>query len=189
MAGMTTHDRAHWNRRFGDGHWPTEPSPWLTSNLDLLPAPATALDVAGGTGRNALWLATHGWDVTIADVSDVALTFAAARATELGLPLRTELVDLTISQVSSRPWNLILLFHYLDRTLFRKIEAILAPGGLFIGSLATVTNLERHERPPLPYLLQESELPSLLGDLELVAYEEGWQNDRCDARFIARCPA
>jgi tellurite methyltransferase len=185
---MTRDDRAHWNRRFGDGPWPKEPSPWLTSNVDLLPQPATALDVAGGTGRNALWLAANGWDVTVVDVSDVALEFAATRATKLDVPLQTEHVDLSNSQLPKGPWELILLFHYLDRTFFPNIEAALSPGGFFIGSLATVANLERHERPPLPYLLQEGELPSLLGNLELIAYEEGWQNDRCDARFIARRP-
>lgn len=189
MTAMTRDDRAHWNQRFGDQPWPTEPSPWLTSNLDLLPEPAVALDIAGGTGRNALWVAALGWDVTVVDVSDVALSFAAARATELNVPLRTELADLSTSQVPRGPWDLILLFHYLDRTLFPRIEAVLAPGGLLIGSLATVANLERHQRPPLPYLLNEGELPSLLGNLETVAYEEGWQDGRCDARFIARHPA
>ena len=185
MAGMTKDDRAHWNRRFSDQPWPTEPSPWLTSNRDLLPPPATALDVAGGTGRNALWLAARGWNVTIADVSDVALGFAAARAKELDVPLNTELVDLSSCRLPKGPWELVLLFHYLDRTLMAEIEAILTPGGLLVGSMATVASLERHERPPLPYLLQAGEFPSLVGDLDLLIYEEGWQNDRCDARFVA----
>lgn len=77
----------------------------------------------------------------------------------------------------------------MRRGLFANIEAALAPGGFFIGSLATVANLERHKRPPLPYVLKEAELPSLLGDLVLVTYEEGWLNDHCDARFIARRPS
>jgi SAM-dependent methyltransferase len=188
MTAMVRDDRDHWNKRFTERPWPEEPSPWLTSNVDLLPNAAVALDVAGGTGRNALWLAAHGWDVTVADVSDVALSFATERATALDLPLRTELIDLSVSPLPSGPWDLVMLFHYLDKDLFPQIEAILAPGGVLVGTLATRANLERHERPPLPYLLEEGELPSLMGNLELVTYDEGWQNDHCDARFITRRP-
>jgi hypothetical protein len=41
-------------------------------------------------------------------------------------------------------------------------------------------------RRPLDNKLEDGELPGLMGDLELVRYEEGWQDDRHDARFVAR---
>jgi ubiquinone/menaquinone biosynthesis C-methylase UbiE len=56
----------------------------LTGLDDLLPRRGRALDVAGGTGRHALWLARRGLDTTLADVPQVALEKAAAAASEEG---------------------------------------------------------------------------------------------------------
>jgi 2-polyprenyl-3-methyl-5-hydroxy-6-metoxy-1,4-benzoquinol methylase len=145
-----------------------------------------ALDVAGGTGRNAIWLANRGWDVTITDVSNVAIDIAVTRARSHDVVLGTVETDLIESHLPAGPWDAILLFHYLDRDLFPAFPASLRPGGIVIGSLATVTNLDRHERPPLPYLLDENELPELIGSLELVSYEECWEDGHHDARFVAR---
>ncbi|MCL1600356.1 MAG: class I SAM-dependent methyltransferase [Actinomycetia bacterium] len=186
MEETSRDDRSYWNQRYSDQPWPDEPSPWLIHNAGLLPSPGAALDIAGGTGRNALWLAEHGWELTIVDVSDVALALATDSARGLDVRLTTVLSDLSADDLPSGPWNLVMLFHYLERNLFPEIEAILQPGGIVIGSLATTTNLERNTRPPLPYLLEEGELPSLIGKLEMLEYEEGWLSDRHDARFVAR---
>jgi SAM-dependent methyltransferase len=131
-------------------------------------------------------LAARGWEVTVVDVSDVALQLATDRARELDLVLTTMLGDLSIDSVPGGPWDLVMVFHYLDRELLPRIESVLKPEGLLVGALATATNLERHDRPPLPYLLEDGELPSLLGELEMLEYEESWLNDRHDARFVAR---
>ncbi|MFV1962928.1 MAG: class I SAM-dependent methyltransferase, partial [Acidimicrobiia bacterium] len=111
MAGTRNSDRDHWNQRYIDRPWPDEPSPWLTANAELLPEPGIALDVAGGTGRNAVWLASQGWNVTIADVSDVALAMATDRAEALHVALRTHLTDLSSDPLPEGPWDLIVLFH------------------------------------------------------------------------------
>ena len=183
-AGRT--DRNHWNQRYAERPWPDEPSPWLVANAELLPEPGSALDVAGGTGRNAVWLASQGWDVTIADVSDVALAMATDRAETLDVPLRMHLTDLNSDPFPEGPWDLVMLFHYLDRALLPDLTASLRSGGMLIGALATVSNLERNPRPPLAYVLEDGELPALMGGLELVRYQEGWQDDHHDARFVAR---
>ncbi len=179
-------DRMDWNNRYTEQPWPEEASPWLLENAHHLPAAGRALDIAGGTGRNALWLANRGWDVTIIDVSDVALNLASERGRQLDLSLTTVLSDLSTDPLPVGPWSLVMLFHYLDRKLFPSIASALERGGVAIGSLATVTNLERNERPPRPHLLDDRELPSLLGQLEILEYAEGWHDDRCDARFLAR---
>ncbi len=191
MAHMATTDHADrdfWNRRYSEQPWSDDPSPWIVENAELLPEAGRALDVAGGTGRNAIWLARQGWDVTIADVSNVALTIALERAGALRASLLTHPTDLSNEPLPEGPWDLLMLFHYLDRAIFSHLGAALRPGGMLIGALATVTNLERNESPPLSYLLEDAELPGLMGSLELVRYEEGWQDDRHDARFVARKP-
>ncbi|MEN8239743.1 MAG: class I SAM-dependent methyltransferase [Actinomycetota bacterium] len=186
MARENLQDRDHWNQRYTERPWPTDPSPWLVGNAALLGAPGRALDIAGGTGRNAIWLAARGWDVTITDVSNVAIDLAVTRAEACDVTLHTLEADLVGRQLPNGPWDAIMVFHYLDRALFPMFPELLEPGGVVIGSLATVRNLERNERPPLPYLLDEGELPGIIGGLELVVYDESWEEGHHDARFVAR---
>jgi 2-polyprenyl-3-methyl-5-hydroxy-6-metoxy-1,4-benzoquinol methylase len=160
----------------------------LVKNAGLLETQGNALDIAGGTGRNAIWLAARGWDVTIMDVSSVAIDLAGTRARSCGVELHTVESDLAGGHLPAGPWNTVMIFHYLDRSLFPNISSILTPGGIVIGSLATTRNLERNERPPLPYLLDEGEFPSLIEELELIRYDESWEDGHHDARFVARAP-
>lgn len=188
MVAGNVSDRDHWNQRYTERPWPIDPSPWLVNNAELFTTRGRALDIAGGTGRNAIWLASRGWDVTITDVSDVAIELAAARATSCGVTLTTLEIDLATSDLPGGPWDVIMVFHYLDRALFSGFARLLRPGGLVIGSLATVKNLERNERPPLPYLLDGGELPALIDGLDLTEYDESWEDGHHDARFVARRP-
>ncbi|NIA25967.1 MAG: methyltransferase domain-containing protein [Gammaproteobacteria bacterium] len=176
--------REHWNRRYGEG-WPMEPSPFLESIADLLPRSGRALDVAGGNGRNALWLADRGLSVTVVDVSDAALAVAADVARARGLTLDLVNADLETDDLPAGPWDLIVCFHYLQRSLFPKMAEALAPGGVLVCAIATVRNLERHPRPPREHVLDEGELPGLVRGLTVVYYEEGWFDDHHEARLVA----
>ena len=91
-------------------------------------APGKALDLACGTGRNAVWLAEAGWDVTAVDSSPVAIE----RVKEKGV--RVVLADLEAHEFAIAPgaWDLIVVSHYLQRDLFASIAAGLRPGGLAI---------------------------------------------------------
>ena len=73
---MANGDRLYWNQRFGEEGWHTEPSTFLLSLDAILPYSGTALDIAGGPGRNALWLAERGLDTTLLDISDTGLGMA-----------------------------------------------------------------------------------------------------------------
>ena len=71
-------ERDRWNRRYASGdrvHTTAEPNRFLVAEVNDL-APGTALDVACGAGRNAVWLAERGWRVTAVDFSSVALGMA-----------------------------------------------------------------------------------------------------------------
>jgi tellurite methyltransferase len=182
-------DRDRWNARYRDALAVPDPSPFLTSLDALLPRRGRALDVAGGSGRNALWLSRRGLDVTLADVSDVALERAAAAARAGGLALTTLRLDLETAPLPAGPWDVVLCTYFLHRPLFAAFEDALAPGGLLVVAHATRTNLERHPRPGPAHVLEDGELRTLVRGLELVRAEEGWlESGRHEARVVARRP-
>lgn len=186
---MPDADRSRWNARYLEEGAPAEPSPFVTGCEPLLPRRGRALDVGGGAGRHALWLARRGLEVTLADVSDVALGRAQAAAVAAGLRLTALHADLEAGPFPPGPWDLVLCTYFLHRPLFPAIRAALRPGGLLVFAHATRRNLERHPRPGASHLLEDGELPSLLAGLEILRIEEGWlEAGRHEARAVARKP-
>ena len=187
---MSDADRAKWDARYRDrGPETTEASPFLARLGDLLPRRGRALDVAGGAGRNAVWLARRGLDVTLADVSLVGIALAREAARAAGVRVETIATDLERDPLPAGPWDVVLSFHFLRRELFSDFPRVLAPGGLLVYVQPTRRNLERHDRPPAGFLLEDAELPSLVQGLEPVSYEEGWLDEgRHEARMVARKP-
>ena len=186
----TLSDRERWDRRYAAGSHDDDAEPdWLDDVAALLPPAGRALDVASGRGRVACWLARRGYTVTAADVSPVGLGLARQRAERAGLTLETVEVDLTEQPPPAGPWDVITCFAYLQRGLFPALVAALSPGGVLVCEIATVRNLERHDRPPRRFLLEDGELRRLVAPLELVHAYEGWAGDRAVARVIARRPA
>ncbi len=176
-----------WDRRYRETDVPAQPSALLTALDELLPRQGRALDVAGGAGRHAVWLARRGLEVWLVDVSPVAVARAAAAATAAGVTVHASVADLAHDPPPPGPWDLVVVFHYLQRDLFPALAAALAPGGLLVATIATVRNLERQSRPPREYLLEEGEAPSLAAGLDVVRYEEGWLAEgRHEALLVAR---
>jgi tellurite methyltransferase len=186
-------ERGRWEARHrAAGDRPRPPSTFLRSLDALLPSgeagrPAPrALDVAGGPGDDALWLAARGLDVTLADFSRPALASAAAKARAAGVPLRCLETDLERAPFPPGPWDVIVCSNFLWRPLFAVFPGALAPGGLLVFRQPTRRNLERHARPSVHHLLEEGELPRLVAPLEILRCEEGWFEDRHEARLVAR---
>jgi tellurite methyltransferase len=182
-------DQERWDERYRARGAVARPhSAFLEHAAPHLPAQGAALDVAGGDGRNALWLAARGLDVTVCDVSPLALAHAEALARERDLILNTARVDLESDPLPAGRYALVLCVHYLQRSLFPAMVEALAPGGVLLFCQPTRRNLERHEKPSQRFLLEEGELPSLLPPLlEVVELQEGWLSEgRHEARVIAR---
>ncbi|MCB9752031.1 MAG: class I SAM-dependent methyltransferase [Myxococcales bacterium] len=196
---MSHQDRERWNARYRAGsHVARAPSELLRECATLLPSRGHALDVAGGAGHNALWLAARGLESTLVDISDVALEFARERARAGGLTLRAleldlERAPLPASAAPSGRYSLIVCLHYLQRALFPAMIEALAPGGLLLFAQPTVTNLERNTRPSRRFLIEREELRELAGLsrglLEVVRYEEAWtERGTHEAQLLARRP-
>jgi tellurite methyltransferase len=77
---MERDEKTRWNRKYVEGsHTSAEPDPFLLSAYSEFLAettPGHALDVAGGVGRHALWLAERRWKVKLVDVSEVGIDLA-----------------------------------------------------------------------------------------------------------------
>jgi SAM-dependent methyltransferase len=193
---MSENERIRWNARYRErGLSTVEPASFLLSLDPLLPRQGRALDVAGGAGRHAIWLATRGLDVTLVDISEVGVALAAAQAAEVGVSLHTIVSDLESNPLPAGPWHVIVDFHYLYRPLFAHFARELAPGGYLVFCQPTMSNLQRHSRPGADFLLGDGELPGLISDLEapgleIIDYREGWLSEgRHEACLVARRPA
>lgn len=172
---MSEFDREKWNGKYrGDlAAWKT-PSKVVTSLRSFFPTSGTAIDVAGGAGRHAIWLAGLGLDVTVADVSPIGLSIAKEESQRCEWNIDTLEIDLEEQPFPSGPWDVIFSHHFLWRPLFNVIPSFLRLGGRLIVVQPTVINLERNERPPRQFLVEKGELQVLASKLKLVHYEEGW---------------
>lgn len=130
---MPDFDATFWNDRYAASPslWGAGPNRWVEQEVADLP-PGRALDLACGEGRNAIWLARRGWQVTAVDISSVALAKGAAQAPEV------EWVEADVSTyTAATPVDLALLC-YLQvsaptrRATVRGAAAALAPGGTLL---------------------------------------------------------
>jgi SAM-dependent methyltransferase len=184
---MSEEDRRKWNTRYQEQAGVREPSAFLRSLTDRLPRTGRALDVAGGAGQDALWLARRGLDVTLLDISEVALDRASATARTAGVSLRPLQLDVETEPLPPGPFDVVLCLNFLWRPLFAAFPKVLAPGGLLVFAQPTRSNLQRHAHPSARFLLEDGELPGLVHELERVSYTEGWTEEgRHEARLVAR---
>lgn len=184
---MSDAERDRWNAKYSQGeHTSAEPSRVLTELVDWLPKNGRAIDVAGGAGRHAIWLAKQGLSVTLADLSDVALETARQRAAEAAVVLTTLAIDLEEADFPEGRWDLIVAVHYLWRPLFDVFPTALAPRGKLICIHPTRSNLQRHAKPSDRFLLEEGELRGLASDLRVLHYVEEWSVEgRHEAVLVA----
>lgn len=185
---MSLADRQKWDARYAVAdNVPREPSEVLLSLAHFLPSRGRALEVAGGGGRHAIWLAQRGLDVKLIDISPIGLALARRRAAEAGLAIDTVEIDLEQQPPPAGPFDLILIAYYYCPTLVPRFHKHLAPGGLLVVIQPTRQNLERHDKPPAGFLYEPGELRRLAVGLEIEHYAEGWLADeRHDAVLVAR---
>ncbi|WP_419838104.1 class I SAM-dependent methyltransferase [Candidatus Poriferisodalis sp.] len=188
---MSSADR--WDAKYADWDEPGLASEFVTGCVDMLADCPTAVDLAGGAGGTALWLAAQGIDTTLVDVSVRALEIARTAAGERSLRLRTVQADLeseplpTVADLGGNGgWHAAVCTNFLYRPLLGALSRLLMPGGIALVLIATVDNLLYNARPGRPFLVERGELPSLCSGLESISFEEGWFGHRHEARLVAR---
>lgn len=125
---------SNWDERYAAGEAADRPPEPLVIRAVAGRTPRRALDLACGLGRNALYLAAHGWQVTAVDASSVALDILRERAAE-GLAVTTVQADLEAGEFLIEPnsWDLIVDCNYLQRSLFPAIRDGIVSQGVFVG--------------------------------------------------------
>jgi SAM-dependent methyltransferase len=137
-----------WDERFSEPGYAygTEPNDFLVSVADQIPL-GRVLCLAEGEGRNAVYLAGLGYEVTAVDASAVGLAKAAALADERGLPIETIVADLADFPIDPGDWQgIVSIFCHLPpvvrAALHERCLRGLAPGGVFVLEGFTPRQLE-----------------------------------------------
>ena len=95
--------------------------------------PGTALDLAMGQGRNAVFLATAGWKVTGVDISEEGMKVARDAAAAKKVKLETVNADLDKWDLGKDRWDLVTLIYAGDsHPLIERVKPSLKKGGLFV---------------------------------------------------------
>jgi SAM-dependent methyltransferase len=130
-------DSNAWDARYSSHElvWGAEPNRFVAGELASVPARGRALDLACGEGRNAIWLASRGWQVTAVDFSRVAIERARRLAAEKGVAIGWACADLASFAVEEGAFALVLIA-YLHvpgegrREVLGQASSALARGGL-----------------------------------------------------------
>lgn len=145
-------------------------------------APGDALDLACGTGRDAVYLAACGWRVTAVDWLPEALDRAArlerACAACIAAPIDWRCADLEAADLRLEPAGLVTMFRFLDRTLLARARDFVRPGGTLLVETFTALHRARHGKPRrAQFVLAPGELAGLLADWNIVHCDEAWRSD------------
>src|SRR5579863_14048 len=166
-------------------HHSEMPSKLLVDQLQGLPR-GRALDLATGYGRNALYLASQGYAVEGAELSEGAVLSCRQEATRRGLSVDIQQVDLERHRLKRDAYDLITCFYYLDRNLFPQIEAALKSGGMIVYETFLIDQRERYGIPGrIEFCLRHNELLSAFYNLRVRFYREGEVEGAFIAQLIA----
>jgi SAM-dependent methyltransferase len=148
----------------------SQPNAFLVEISKNLPK-GRALDVGMGQGRNALYLAEQGWEVTGFDPADQAVAAAETEAKRRNLRLTTEVVGSEAFNWGSGKWDLVVLSYVGLRPYVKQIVEALAPGGILV--------IEAYHRDATKgrsigggVVYDNNELLNILSALRVLRYED-----------------
>lgn len=158
------------------------PSEWVQRWSHLVPAGATVLDVACGSGRHVRWFADRGCRVTGVD-----------RDASTAEPL-CNIAEILVADIENGPWPLsgrhfdaVVVTNYLWRPLLPTLVGSLAEGGVLIYETFADGNQALGKPSNPDFLLQPGELLRATQGLDTVAYENGFLDN--PPRWVQRIVA
>ena len=175
-SGRLTAAGEQWDKRFSRDMYlyGKEPVEFLRSRIGNLPK-GKALCLAAGEGRNAVYLAGQGYDVTAMDPSPKGLEKAAALAAERGVSIKTEVGDLQEGyEMGVEQYDLITDFYYHDPQMLPDVMHALKPGGMFAMQNFSIQQLQTNRFGPKnpDYLVKPNEMLEIFSDYRIIFYED-----------------
>ena len=165
-------DKERWNKKyktelylFGE-----KPIPFLVENVHLLPK-GKVQDVAMGEGRNGVYLATQGFDVTGLDISEKGLDKAHRLAKKNNVSIKTKVVDLENFQLEPNTYDVILCSYYMQKELFKQFQSALKFGGMIVVETYNVDYL-KYAKFSRKWALDTNELLEIFKDLRVIRYQD-----------------
>lgn len=129
----------HWHKRFQTDHYVygKEPNVFLTEFQKKVKVPGDALAIAEGEGRNAVYLAEQGMNVTTWDFAESGLEKTKKLAEEQGVVVQTELMDLKEAEWRENTWDeIVCIFGHFPAELRQRtlqgVKKAIKPGGYFL---------------------------------------------------------
>jgi 2-polyprenyl-3-methyl-5-hydroxy-6-metoxy-1,4-benzoquinol methylase len=133
--------------------------------------PGTALDVGMGQGRNSIWLAQQGWDVTGFDPAEKAVALALENARKTGVHINAEVKGMEDFDFGESRWDMIVLSYVGAREMPDVIQRALKPGGVLVVE-AFHRDATKGSSIGGAVVFDTGELPTLFPHLRVVRYEE-----------------
>jgi len=189
-----------WNGKFSkaDYFYGTKANEFLASKIELIKNKKKLLCLGEGEGRNALFFANNGFEVSAIDASDVGLAKLDSKSKEENLNIKTVCMDLNHWKADEK-YDVIVasylhMFKDERKSLFEKIENSLYSNGYFIGEFFSTKQLTYNSGGPkdleLLYTIEDFENHFLFckKDLseEIVILDEGigHQGEACVIRVV-----
>jgi len=149
------------------------PTPWLVDNFNALPK-GLALDIAMGNGRNAIYLATRGFDVDGVDVDPDVVALARATARRFHAPIRAIIGNVEDGTyiIPIEAYDAIVVFNFLHRPLFRDIKDGLKPGGVVVYQTYLEEQIKFGKPRNPAHLLKAGELAQVFAEFEILRVNE-----------------
>jgi SAM-dependent methyltransferase len=173
-----------WDQRYRAGEQLSQQPASLVVEFTKSLAPGTALDLACGPGRNALYLAERGWRVTAVDGSPTAIELLRGKSSSID----ARLMDLETGEFDIPPqaFDLVLSCYYLQRSLIPAMRSALRVGGLLI----MVVRLADASQPQgTPTRACPGELRAFFDGWRILHYLEGERGRSGDRHSIAEVVA
>jgi 2-polyprenyl-3-methyl-5-hydroxy-6-metoxy-1,4-benzoquinol methylase len=172
----------NWDERYaGDQYiYGTSPNQYVRAQRYRIPDGGRVLVAADGEGRNGVWLAESGLDVTSVEQSSAAVRKAEVLAQRRGATVRWVCADLTTWRRDGPPFDAVVaIFAHFEATvraqIHRALVAALAPRGLLILEAFHPHQVGRHSGGPrtTDMLYDAALIQRDFADLEVLELLEG----------------
>lgn len=164
-------DKSFWDSfyRQKDNAFGKDPEAFLKDNLSKIPK-GKAFVPAMGEGRNALYLAKNGFEVTGNDISEIAIDKAMVLAKKLHLNIKASVIDLKEYRFIENQFDFVFLSLFYDRNLMPGFKKTLKKGG-YMMVYQEIYDGDPKKAPSLFYV-RSHEVSEALKDFKMISYKE-----------------